>query len=291
MSSALFGRIVRRGLICISATLFLPVVVPTLAEAKTPGHTYCFKGSCHRVNTISETAELVGQDQTLSTSFYDDCSRDPYNPCGLTSSGEVFHADTPDNAASPIYPDGTVLLVRNAANGRSAVVRVNNAGPYYGNRKLDVSRATAEELGFKKRGVAKLQVRVVAAPTLAESKYKKNRHYAQLPGFIGKYASLDDAHTGTQLAMGLIDKPAVRLAASAVRKPSSTSRITPLFRGSQIASAEAIIAAPVALEDGSPADQLRAEARRSLGLEPLSRLPARATMTADALFGQITQSF
>ena len=56
-----------------------------------------------------------------------------------------------DNAASPIYPDGTTLLLWHPQTQEAAVVRVNNAGPYWGERKLDVSRATAEKLGFKGR--------------------------------------------------------------------------------------------------------------------------------------------
>ena len=277
-----FGRALLRTL--LTAALFTPALFAKPAEAKTPGHSYCFNGVCHDVFSIAETADLVGQDTEFSTSFYDDCSRDRFNPCGLTSSGEVFHADTPDNAASPIYPDGTVLMVRNGANGRTAVLRVNNAGPYHGNRKLDVSRATAEELGFKKRGVAKLQVRVLSAPTKAEARYKKNRHYDEVAGFIGKFASLDAADTGTKLASANTKAPAVRVAAS-------VDRITPLFKGSKMASADNITVAPVASEGLSPAEGLKAAARRSLGLEPLLRRIAPAVMTADALFGQITQKF
>lgn len=239
------------------------------AEAKTPGKTYCFNGICHEVKTIAEMAALVGRDETFSTSYYDDCKRDRYNPCGLTSSGEPFDADAPDNAASPIYPDGSILLVRNPGNGKSAVVRVNNAGPYHGKRKLDVSRATAEALGFKNRGVAKLQVRVVAAPDKSEARYKKNRHYARVPGVIGTFASLDQAGGSALAAMGL--EPKSKL---------------------QIASADGIVAAEAVPTEvgGSPADELRAVARRTLGIGRGTRIIAPLTLTAEALYGQITQA-
>ena len=59
------------------------------AEAKTPGKTYCFRGFCHRVLTLAETQADVGKTALLSTSNYDDCKRDRFNPCGLTSSGAV----------------------------------------------------------------------------------------------------------------------------------------------------------------------------------------------------------
>jgi rare lipoprotein A len=272
-------RVISRRLTCLKlgtavlaaiASLLAPAILSDAAEAKTPGHTYCFNGTCHRVNTIAETASLVGEHETLSTSYYDDCQRDRYNPCGLTSSGEVFNADAPDNAASPIYPDGTVLLVRNGANGKSAVVRVNNAGPYHGKRKLDVSRATAEVLGFKKRGVAKLQVRVVTAPTKAESRYKKNRHYTAVPGFIGAFASLDQAQGTTMVAMGLTGTPNLK-----------------------VATADGIAASDAATAEtaGSPADELRAVARRTLGIGRGTRVIAPPVLTAEAIYSQITSHF
>src|SRR5690242_2958661 len=73
-------------------------------EAKTPGSTYCYYGKCHRVKSIPETEALVGTEQALSASFYDSCENDSLNPCGLTSSGEVYRPNAADNAASPIYP-------------------------------------------------------------------------------------------------------------------------------------------------------------------------------------------
>jgi rare lipoprotein A (peptidoglycan hydrolase) len=183
----------------------LPIKFATLAEAKTPGSTYCYHSTCHRVKTIAETQELVGVEETIVASHYDDCSRDKYNPCGLTSSGERFHPERPDNTASPIYPDGTVLLVWSPESKQALVVRVNNAGPYWGNRTLDMSRAAAEKLGFMGEGVATLRVRVVKAPEPEEAKYSDNRSYAPVPGDIGHYETMAAAETGTVVAMGLQD--------------------------------------------------------------------------------------
>ena len=182
-------------------------VVPSSTEgdAKTPGSTYCFYGKCHRVKSIVETQGLVGKDTTLAASFYDDCKRDRYNPCGLTSSGEKFHPNRADNAASPIYPDGTTILVWSPESKRAAVLRVNNAGPYWGNRKLDVSRATAEYLGFAPKGVAKLQVRVIEAPTAEEAAYAKNRKYDRVPGYIGQYVSAEAALEAAKAALTAVE--------------------------------------------------------------------------------------
>ncbi|HEY8276576.1 MAG TPA: RlpA-like double-psi beta-barrel domain-containing protein [Methyloceanibacter sp.] len=131
------------------------------ASAKKPGSTYCFNGICHRVQTLAETKMLIGREETVRASFYDDCKVDRGNPCTKLSSGEELRADLADNAASPVYPDGTILVLSNPKNSARARVRINNSGPYVKGRLLDVSRATAEQLGFINTGVAELRVRVV----------------------------------------------------------------------------------------------------------------------------------
>jgi rare lipoprotein A len=163
------------------------------AVAKTPGKTYCFDGVCHRVLTLAETQRRVGTREKAVASFYDDCRRDRNNPCGLTSSGAVFRPGAADNAASPIYPNGTKLLVFNPRNRKAAVVRVNNAGPYSGRRTLDLSRAAAEKLGFRNSGVARLVVQVIKAPSAQEARYKRRRRYAPVKGYLGQFDDVGEA--------------------------------------------------------------------------------------------------
>lgn len=253
------GRLLR-GVAATVAAVIATAIVPGTADAKTPGKSYCFNGVCHRVNTLQEMDSLVGKDLSFKTSFYDDCKRDRFNPCGLTSSGEAFRANDADNAASPIYPNGTVLLLRNPSTGEAAVVRINNAGPYWGKRKLDVSKGTAEKLGFKKRGVADLQVKVIAAPTVAEAKYKKNRRYQAVPGPIGRFASLEAANGRALIAMG--------------KAPAAKIQVASADDRSSVAAAEAVDA-------NSPAEALRAEARRVYGVGSGAKRVSPATMTAE----------
>lgn len=176
------------------AGALLVCALPAIAEAKRPGGRHCAGGICHRVMTLAQTEAEVGKVRRLKASHYDDCRRDRFNPCGLTSSGEVFRPHMPDNAASAIHPDGTILVLRNPASGLAAVVRVNNFGPFRGDRKLDVSRATADRLGFARRGVASLEVMVVYTPTPAETRYARKRRYDPVPGFIGSAATIDTAY-------------------------------------------------------------------------------------------------
>lgn len=259
-----------------AATLSLLAYMPQAAEAKTPGKTYCFNGICHRVKTLQETAALVGKDQKFKTSFYDDCKRDRFNPCGLTSSGEVFHPRDADNAASPIYPNGTILLLRNPDTGLSAIVRVNNAGPYWGDRKLDVSRGTAEKLGFKRRGVARLEARIISAPTKSEARYKKNRRYEPVPGPIGRFASIADAGGYAMVAMNGIERPADTLVkVASAKKPEEQQ----LWRVASAADLPSITTASETHESG-PAAALKEQARREFGLENEVKRIAAPTVTA-----------
>lgn len=176
---------------CLS--VFIIAALGGEAQAKRPGNRYCYGGVCHRVMTLAQTQAMTGKVVRLAASHYGDCRYDRYNPCGLTSSGEEFHPERPDNAASAIHPDGTILILRSPITRRTAVVRVNNLGPFMGNRKLDVSRATARKLGFEHRGVAGLDVMVVYTPTPAETRYVRRRRYAPVAGYLGHTPSMAHA--------------------------------------------------------------------------------------------------
>lgn len=68
-------------------------------------------------------------------------------------------------AASKTLPLGTVAKVTNLQNGRTAIVTVEDRGPFVDGRTVDVSKATAEELGLgEKQGIAPVIVAPVAVP-------------------------------------------------------------------------------------------------------------------------------
>lgn len=179
----------------VSATMLalLFFVAGTPADAKVPGKTYCYNGICHYVKTLKETQREVGRKQWVTASYYDDAKRDKYNPSNITSSGEYFRSWTPDNAASPNLPNGTKVLVWYPGTKKSVVVRINNSGPYYGNRTLDLSRAAAERIGLNTSGTKGVQMAVLYAPTPDEARYKRGRTYSSTSGYIGWYKSFDTA--------------------------------------------------------------------------------------------------
>ena len=65
------------------------------------------------------------------------------------------------SAAHKLLPLPSKVEVTNLRNGRKAVLRVNDRGPFVGNRLLDVSSRAAEKLGFKDQGLTDVRVRVL----------------------------------------------------------------------------------------------------------------------------------
>lgn len=86
----------------------------------------------------------------------------------LTANGEVFDMNS-ISAAHPTLPLPSYVRVTNLANRRSIVVRVNDRGPYVGNRVIDLSVKTARLLGFYGHGVAKVKVDYVGRAPIAGS--------------------------------------------------------------------------------------------------------------------------
>jgi rare lipoprotein A len=85
-----------------------------------------------------------------------------------TANGEVFDMDSL-TAAHPTLPMPCYARVTNLSNGKSLIVRVNDRGPYHGNRLIDVSNKAAELLDFKGNGVARVRVEYVARAPLEGS--------------------------------------------------------------------------------------------------------------------------
>jgi rare lipoprotein A len=69
------------------------------------------------------------------------------------------------NAASRTLPLGTTAKITNLSTGRSAVVTIQDRGPYAKGRLVDLSPATAEQIGItRKQGVARVKVSPIAVP-------------------------------------------------------------------------------------------------------------------------------
>jgi rare lipoprotein A len=75
-----------------------------------------------------------------------------------TSNGENFDMDLL-SAAHKTLPLPSMVEVTNLDNGRKMVLRVNDRGPFVDDRIIDLSRAAADQLGYRQKGVARVRVR------------------------------------------------------------------------------------------------------------------------------------
>jgi rare lipoprotein A len=68
------------------------------------------------------------------------------------------------NAASRTLPLGTIARVTNLANGKSALIAIQDRGPYVADRIVDLSPKTAADIGIKQQGVARVEVAPIVVP-------------------------------------------------------------------------------------------------------------------------------
>jgi len=88
-----------------------------------------------------------------------------------TSSGEVYNMYAM-TAAHPTLPIPSYARVRNPANGREVIVRVNDRGPFHKGRIIDLSYTAALKLDLL-RGVAPVEVRRITYAEIRAGNWQK----------------------------------------------------------------------------------------------------------------------
>ncbi len=127
----------------------------------------------------------VGQPYQIAGTTYHPREDPNYNRVGLASwYGDLFHGRRTANgevydmdrlsAAHPTLPLPTYARVTNLNNGRSVVVRVNDRGPFANDRIIDLSRRSADVLGFRRNGTAVVRVTYLGrAPLNGDDSYER----------------------------------------------------------------------------------------------------------------------
>jgi len=77
-----------------------------------------------------------------------------------TASGEIFNMNKM-TCAHKTLSFGTRLLVKNLKNGKTVIVRVNDRGPFVGNRVIDLSKAAAQKLDMIRSGVIDVEITIL----------------------------------------------------------------------------------------------------------------------------------
>ena len=80
-----------------------------------------------------------------------------------TANGEIYN-ENGLTAAHRTLPLGSHVKVINLENNKEVVVRINDRGPFVGDRILDGSKRVAELLGYKIKGTAKVKLLVLDNP-------------------------------------------------------------------------------------------------------------------------------
>ncbi len=144
-------------------------------------------------------SEQPGYDRVGVASWYGEMFHGRY-----TANGEVYDMNAL-TAAHPTLPIPTYARVTNLQNGRSIVVRVNDRGPYAHDRIIDMSRRSAQALGFQRNGTAKVRVQYMGRAPLNGDDSLERRVYASQPW--ARHASLNKpgkrSQSRTQLAMAV----------------------------------------------------------------------------------------
>lgn len=128
-------------------------------------------------------AEQPGYDRVGVASWYGELFHGRY-----TANGEVYDMNAL-TAAHPTLPIPTYARVTNLQNNRSIVVRVNDRGPYAHDRIIDMSRRSAQALGFQRNGTAKVRVQYMGRAPLNGDDSLERRVFASQPW--ARHASLN----------------------------------------------------------------------------------------------------
>lgn len=136
-----------------------------------------------------------------------------------TSNGEIFDMYQV-SAAHKSLPIPSYARVTNLDNNRSIMVRVNDRGPFHGDRLIDLSYAAAVKLGYADRGTARVLVEgvvvdswqdrtLIAAPASNQGRANAvvlsapERHYLQ----VGAFSELESARRLSDRLEDMTDRP------------------------------------------------------------------------------------
>ena len=154
---------------------------------------------------------LVLADNIISTDVFASYYGEPFHG-RPTSSGEPFDMNA-YTAAHRTLPFGTMVEVTNLGNGKKVIVRINDRGPFVGNREIDLSRAAAEALGMIGQGIARVSIKRVGQQEVAT---ETNNTQSWKP--IEPQATIENSQNEAQTSNQVEEQQAVKEAYQAQRK-------------------------------------------------------------------------
>ncbi|MCL6269126.1 septal ring lytic transglycosylase RlpA family protein [Sansalvadorimonas sp. 2012CJ34-2] len=180
VNSSLYGRLISKEAVFFLTVAFLAGCASTQTQEEIQASRYKLKhDSSHKnidVSQIPDAVPQVAEGDVKFTpyslngiSYVPLSSATGYRKEGVASwYGVKFHGYKTANgeiydmygmtAAHKTLPLPSYVKVTNLANNRSVIVRVNDRGPFHGNRVIDLSWAAAKKLGYHNRGTARVRI-------------------------------------------------------------------------------------------------------------------------------------
>ncbi len=190
-------------------------------------------------------------DETGTASWYGDAFQ-----LKATANGEIFDMNA-FSAAHTTLPLPSMVEVTNLDNGRKLTVRVNDRGPFVGNRIIDLSHAAARDLGYDRAGLARVRVRYVGPAPLAGP--EAGVRMASAGPLTPKYpiaAALAASAPAARPTIAVAAKAEsdLQLASYKAPEPVSVTSLAPLPTAS-LAHAEPVTAQAFRIQAGTYSDQ------------------------------------
>ena len=239
---------VRWGVRCVAKALLLPALVMLVGCASSPSATPASPNAGRyqisqdraptRVLKASEVRDVVptainrtmagnrSPYEVLGKRYRVMSSEEGYFERGVASwYGEKFHGHKTSNgeifdmyevsAAHKSLPIPSFLKVTNLDNNRSIVVRVNDRGPFHGDRIIDLSYAAAVKLGYADRGTARVELEAIVVKGDAPRERIEQPQLARVGGGkianqylqVGAYSMRGSAQEVAEQLQGLTRQP------------------------------------------------------------------------------------
>ena len=157
------GRMARTALksLMVAVALLLPLLgwTPAAGAPTAPHARSAPAASAHMAARPRPPLDLSGRPRIGKASFY------AGHFTGRTMADGTRMDPQDDNAASRTLPLGTRARVTHLKTGQSAIVTIQDRGPYAKGRIIDLSPATARKIGIRRKaGVALVRVTPLSVP-------------------------------------------------------------------------------------------------------------------------------
>ncbi len=156
---------------------------------------------------------FVGKPYEVAGQWFTPREQPGYDKVGIASwYGEAFHRRKTSNgeyfdmnmlsAAHATLPLPSYAKVTNLETGKSIVVRINDRGPFVDSRIMDLSKRSAEALGYKSRGMARVRVQYIGPAPIDD----QGSHLAMMNRKLGQGASFNTLVAAAEMPASAADR-------------------------------------------------------------------------------------